>query len=78
MEGTKAQMNLNTYYSFQVLEYYTQALLFHTDILTFLSWDISPPKLSAILQLRALSFTTSTTGILFLDLTNSFAWNSLV
>ena len=78
MEGTKAQMNLNTHYSFQVLEYYTQALLFHTDILAFISRIYSPPKLSAILQLRALFFTTSTTGILLLDLTNSFAWNSLV
>ena len=37
MEGIKAQMNLNTYYPFQVLEYYNQALLFHTEILTFFS-----------------------------------------
>ena len=36
MEGTKAQMNLNNFYSLQVPESHNQALLFHTDILTFL------------------------------------------
>ena len=40
MEGTKAQMNLNNFYSLQVPESHNQALLFHTDILTFLSKGI--------------------------------------
>ena len=44
MEGTKAQMNLNNFYSFQVLESHNQALLFHTDILTFLSEGIFRPN----------------------------------
>ena len=44
MEGTKAQMNLNNFYSLQVLESHNQALLFHTDILTSLSKGIFCPN----------------------------------
>ena len=41
IEDTKAQMNLNNYYSFQVPESLNEALLFYTDILTFLPEGIS-------------------------------------